>query len=88
MTIRERNDLPGDAVRLNVIGRWWKDDSSGGAMTRGIVPQNQRDPGTLRAPGALDHPVDLGEVNEPGLHADPEPALRASVGSTNGTCAR
>jgi hypothetical protein len=45
----ERDDKPGDAVRLNVIGRSWKDDSSCSAVTRGIVPQKQRDPCTLRA---------------------------------------
>ena len=44
--MRERDDKPGGAVRLNVIGRSWKDDSSGSPMIRGILPQNQRDPRT------------------------------------------
>jgi hypothetical protein len=41
--MRQREDKPGGAVRLNVIGRSWKDDSSGSPMTQGIVPQTQGD---------------------------------------------
>jgi hypothetical protein len=47
--MRERDDQPSGAVRLNVIGRSWKDDSSGSPWIRGILPQNQWDPCTLRA---------------------------------------
>ena len=48
--MRERDDQPGGAVRLNVIGRSWKDDSSGSPTIRGmILPQDRRDPCTLKA---------------------------------------
>ena len=47
--MRERDDQPGGAVRLNVIGWSWKDDSLGSARIRGILPQNQRDACTLKA---------------------------------------
>ena len=76
----ERDDKPGDAVRLNVIGRSWKDDSSGSPMIRGILPQNRRDPCTLRA--SREHWITRlisARLKEQGLSAGPEPALRASV---------
>ena len=47
--MRQRDDQPGDAVRLNVIGRSWKDDSSGSPRIRGILPQDRRDPDALKA---------------------------------------
>jgi hypothetical protein len=47
--MRERDDQPSGAVRLNVIGRSWQDDRSGNPMTRGILHQNQRDLCTLRS---------------------------------------
>jgi hypothetical protein len=47
--MRERDDQPGGAVRLNAIGRSWRDDSSGSPTIRGILPQDQRDPCTLKA---------------------------------------
>ena len=47
--MRERDDHPGGAVRLNVIGRSWRDDRSGNPMIRGILQQDQRDPYALKA---------------------------------------
>ena len=47
--MRERDHKPVGTVRLNVIGRLWKDDSSGSPTIRGILPQDQRDPCTLKA---------------------------------------
>ena len=78
--MRERDDQPGGAVRLNVIGRSWKDDSSGSPMIRGILPQDQRDPCTLKA--SREHSVTRlfpARLKEQGLNAGPAPALRASV---------
>ena len=70
--MRERDDKPGGAVRLNVIGRSWKDDSSSSPMIRGILPQNQRDPGTLKA--SREHWITRlisARLNEHGLNAGP-----------------
>jgi hypothetical protein len=47
-------------VHLNVIGRSWKDVSSGSPMIRGILRQDRLHAQGIA--GALDHPVDLGEA--------------------------
>jgi hypothetical protein len=47
--MRERDHKPVGTVRLNVIGRLWKDDSSGSPTFREILPQNQSDLSTLKA---------------------------------------
>ena len=47
--MREQDDRPGGTVRLKVMGRSWKDDSSGSPTIRGILPQDQRGPCTLKA---------------------------------------
>jgi hypothetical protein len=81
--MRERDDQPGGAVRLNVIGRSWNDDSSGSPRIRGILPQNQRDPWTLRASRSTGSPgLISARLKEQGLNAGPEPARRASVDPT------
>jgi hypothetical protein len=49
MALRERNDQPGDAVCLNAIGRWGRDDNLGNRMIRGILKQNPTDPYALKA---------------------------------------
>jgi hypothetical protein len=49
MAMRQHNDKPGGAVRLNAIGRLWRDDSLGNPMIRGTLQQNQRDPDALKA---------------------------------------
>src|SRR5438105_2632999 len=82
--MRERDDQPGGAVRLNAIMLSWKDDSLGSPMIRVILPQNQRDPCTLKA--SREHGITRlisARLKEQGLNTGPEPALRASAGSTD-----
>jgi len=71
----ERDDQPGDAVRLDVIERSWKDDSSGSPMIGGFFPQDQRAPGALKA--SREHAITrlvAARLKEQGLNAGPEPA--------------
>jgi hypothetical protein len=49
MAMRERNDKPGGAVRLNAIERLWRDDSLGNPIIRVTFQLNQRDPDALKA---------------------------------------
>ena len=82
--MREQDDQLGGPVHLNVIGRSWKDDSSGSPMIRGIRPAEPEGP--LHAQGIPEHWITRlisARLKEQGLDAGPEPAQRASVGSTD-----
>src|SRR5215472_1508391 len=87
--MRERDDKPRGAVRINTIGRWQKDDSSGSPMIRGIRPAEPEGP--LHAQGIPEHWITRlisARLEEQGLDAGPEPAQRASVGSTEASDGR
>jgi hypothetical protein len=76
----ERDDKPGDGLRLNVIGRSWKDDSSGSPMIRETLRIDQRVPRTRKA--SQEHWITRfisARPKEQGLNAGLELALRASV---------